>query len=381
MVNILTCPLCESQVEDSQLGIDAEVFKFLNKLKKEKTLHPFLKISSKYIDIASQTGVTSSLVSKGIDVMKAGVKDAASTELNNVVAALPAIIQQALIEQIPNPEEMSLVSSELNSVVLALPSIIQETLKDKIPNPETLTALSNSLPELLIITQRLIEQKTVPQVKGAIAERQLVEEFEDYFPEDNVIHLGKSGETDIVLVPRRNGVSTGIEVIVESKDTKKWSRAYISTVQKHMANKNSQYGILCVETMPSGSNGYLSDYFQEGVIFVTKRSNAVMVYGALREILLTQYLLGKKASNLQVALSDKRIQGAISTALQSVQPLEDIRKSARQIKSSADKIITKADEVENSIKLSIEAMQKEIQSTLNLINDTTFDPELQIQET
>ncbi len=378
MVNVLTCPLCGSQIEDSQLLIDAEVIKFLKKLKKDNTLNPFLKISSKYIDIASQTGATSALVSKGINIMKEEVKDAASTELNNVVATLPSVIQETLIEQIPNPEALSLASTELNKIVLALPSIIQETLKDKIPNPDTLTALANALPELLIYTQRLIEQKTVPSIKGERAEQELADELSDFFPEDIVTRLGKSGESDILLNPRRNGVTTGIEVIIESKDTKKWNRSYISTVRKHMANKNTQYAILSVETMPRGSNGYLSDNYEEGVIFITKRSNTIMVYGALREILLHQYFLGKKVSNLQVALSDKRIQGAINTALLSVKPLQDIRKSARQIKNCADKIITKADNVEDGIKLSIQDMQKEIQSTLNLFNDPKFNSDVQI---
>ena len=380
MVNLLTCPLCGSQVEDSQLPLDAEVYKFFLKLKKDNTLNPFLKVTSKYIDIASQTGVTAALVSKGINVMKAEVKNAASSELNNVVAALPSIIQETLIKQIPNPEVMSLVSSELNSVVLALPTIIQETLKDQIPNPETLIALSNSLPELLINTYRLIEQRTVPNVKGKQAELNLADEIADFFPEDSVNLLGKSGETDIVLIPRRNSVTSGIEILIESKDTKKWNRSYITTVRKHMEKRNSQYAILCVNTMPSGSNGYLSDHYEEGTIFITKRSNAVMVIGALREILLTQYLLGKKASNLQVALSDKRIQNAINAALESVQPLQVIRKSARQIKSTADKIITKADDVEDGIKLSIEAMQKEIQSTLDQLNEPDVSSEIQITQ-
>ena len=100
-------------------------------------------------------------------------------------------------------------------------------------------------------------EKEVPRIKGEIGEKELVEELNCFFPEDEINQLGKSGETDIIIKPRWKGLISGNEVIIESKkNTSGWRRSFIGQVRKHMANRGCHYAILAVSVMPKGANRF-----------------------------------------------------------------------------------------------------------------------------
>ena len=106
------------------------------------------------------------------------------------------------------------------------------------------------------------------------------------------------------------------------------------------------------------------EYVKEGIIFVTSRHHCKIAYGALRAILSSEHTLGRRATNLQYALSDARIQEAIKSAYDTTETLESIRKKAERIISSAKGIRSDADEVEDSIRASLNQLQLVIQNTM-----------------
>lgn len=328
MTAIRTCPVCEAPIDAQKVNIDREVLKFLVKLRKDNTLNEYLKIAKKYIDIMRQTAPTATIVTKAISIMKAEVKDIASKELDELASELP--------------------------------SIIQKTLQGQMPDSEKLQRLSEILPKLLITMNDLLRKQEVPQIKGEIGEQELADELSTYYPEDEVERLGKSGEPDIILRPRLNGLVTGYEIVVESKKNSGWRRSFLDQVQRHLSDYGCHYAILAVQVMPKGANGYITEFVEEGTIFVTSRENCKVAYGALRAVLLSEHTLGRKAVNLQVALSDIRIQEAINTAFKSTEHLESIRKKAKTILRNARGIEKDADAVEDAIRESLTDLQRRI---------------------
>lgn len=332
-MSIKNCPICGAAIDDGKVNVDQEVLKFLDKLRKDNTLDAYLKVAKVYIDIIRHGAPTAAVVTKVLSTVKTEIKDTADTELGELVAKLP--------------------------------SIIQDTLQDKIPDSEQLQSMSKLLLDLLLTMKNLQREQEIPQIKGKLGEQELADELSSYFPEDEVEQLGKSGETDIILRPRWNGLTTGCEVMVESKKNNSgWRRSFIEQVRKHMSARGCYYAILAVQVMPKGANGYLTEFVEEGTIFVTGRDTCKMAYGALRTILLSEYTLGRKAANLQYALSDIRIQEAIKTAFKTAEHHESIRKRAKTIVKNANGIKLDADAADVTLRQSLTELQKRIREAI-----------------
>jgi len=330
MKDINSCPICGSETE--RFNVEEDVIEFLHKLIEEDMLNEYLRISKVYLDILKQGAPTTALLTKMASTMRSEIQKTTSTEL-------------------------SAVSEEL-------PLKIEEILKDKIPDSEQVKTLAKVLPELTLIIQELLRKQEVPQIKGEIGEQELADELCSFFPEDEVERLGGPGRTDIVVKPRINGRPIGEDIIVESKKNKAWKRDFIKEVQKHMKARRCRYGILAVDTMPKGANMYMTEFVQEGTIFVTSRENCKIAYGALRAILTSEHILGRRAVNLKTAISDARIQNAIRSAFNTTEYLESIRKRAKSIISGAKKISSDADEIEDTIRTSLKQLQSTIQETI-----------------
>jgi hypothetical protein len=241
---------------------------------------------------------------------------------------------------------------------------LQQTLVDSVPHPEQLEALSRVIPEILLTVHELLRKQEVSNLKGKEAEQELYDELTSYYPQDQITHLGKSGETDIILTPMINGVSTLCSVCVESKKNSKWSRNFIDELRRHMKNKASSYGILAVETMPSGASLYFTETHPEGTIFVTSREYCKVAYGALRAVISSDYSQSRRQLNLQYALRNNRIQTAIQGAFTSTRRLESIRKSTNTIITNAKKISDEADEAEYIIQSCLTELQTTIEDEL-----------------
>jgi DNA-binding ferritin-like protein len=103
-----------------------------------------------------------------------------------------------------------------------------------------------------------------------------------------------------------------------------------------------------------------------------------MTYGILRTILLTEYRLGRKAVNLQIALADERIREAIKTAYNVAEPLVSIRKRAKRIVSDARGIKNDADDADHRLRDCLEELQKRIDFAMDAIPQNQIAQQLQI---
>lgn len=131
-----------------------------------------------------------------------------------------------------------------------------------------------------------------------------------------------------------------------------------------MQFKQSHYAILVVETMPHGANGYLTEYFEEGTIFVTERNGCKAVYGALRAILLCEHEQNRRVADLQIILGNQKIQRAIVKALTASNYFESIRKHCSTIITNSRNISQETDDVENLLRSCLAEMQKIIAEAL-----------------
>jgi len=330
LIQEVRCPLCNHPVDS--YSIDPVNFFFLKQLDEQGVLDEYLTICRTYLDILNQGASTTAVVTKAVSTIRAEVS--------------------------------RVTSDELSKSTTNITSKIQETLRGQIPDSKSVEALTKILPELTLAIHELLKKQYVPLEKGTAAEKSLRDELAGYFPEDEVIHLGGSGQTDIVIQPRVNGTALGELVIVESKSNKAWDRSYYSQIRKHMQLKQSHYAILVVETMPHGANGYLTEYFEEGTVFVTERSGCKTVYGALRAILLCEDIQTRRVSGLQSILGNRKIQQAITRAMTASNYFESIRKHSSTIITNSRSISQETDDVENLLRSCLAEMQKIIAEAL-----------------
>ncbi|MHA1347520.1 MAG: DUF2130 domain-containing protein [Candidatus Heimdallarchaeaceae archaeon] len=317
------CPICDQQTED--ININEDNIRFLNSLKDKGILNEYLSVSRSNIDILNSNAPTSAIIARGVNTIR------------------------------------KTTSSEFAKLENELSKIIKRKIEETIPNPEKFENLSQVIPEILLKIQELLKKEQVPNLKGREGEIELFEELSNYFPKDHIEHLGKTGETDIVLTPLINGVSTQCDVLVESKKNSRWRRSYLEQLRRHMNDRNSRYGILAVETMPSGENMYLSETYPDGTIFVTQRKQCKLAYGAIRAVIISDYSLGRRRINLQYALKNAKIQEAITNAFTTTSTLESIRKHVNTIISKAKKVEDDANEAEYILQTCLTELQARIQ--------------------
>jgi len=322
----LRCPVCGKQSEN--FNLDEDNLDFLNELKEKGILNEYISVSKINNDIIKNSTPAATLITQGVNAIR------------------------------------STTSVEFEKLENELSIKIQRTLKESIPNPEQLESLSRIIPEILLAVHGLLRKEEVSNLKGQEAEQELFDELSSYFPSDHIVHLGKSGETDIVLTPHINGISTRSEVCVESKKNSKWSRSFIDQLRRHMTNRKSQYGILAVQTMPRGENRYFTETHQEGTIFVTQIEQCKLAYGAIRAVVTSEYSLGRRQVNFQYALRNAKIQTAIKNAFTATSKLESIRKHTKTIISNAKKVENDANEAEYILHSCLTELQTRIQDEI-----------------
>jgi hypothetical protein len=327
------CPICDAEAK--VFTIDDDVLEFLVKLRKDSILNEYLRVCKVHLDIINQGAPTAAVVTKAINMVRTEINKTTTTELGHI-------------------------SDEI-------PIKIQEILQDKIPDSEQLQTLINALPQLTVVIQDLLKKQEIPQVKGKIGEREIAEDLSNYFPEDEVVCLGKSGETDIIVRPLHNGIRIGHEVFFESKKNKYWNRSYLDQTSRHMSARGCSYAILAVETMPAGANGYLTEFTDCGTIFVTGRKTCVLAYGALKAVLINEFLIGRKEINLKAALADTHIREAISKIFTSTDSIEALRKKTKKIIQNAKGINSDVDAIEDIIRYSIQEIQRTINQAIENI--------------
>jgi hypothetical protein len=263
-----------------------------------------------------------------------------------------------------------ITKKEIENFKYDLTNKFRETLeKMGFPEPEQMRLLAQLVPSVLPLLQELLRFQKVPGEKGRRGELGLLEEINDYFPEDGCKPLGSSGDTDILAEPRYNGISLGWRVLVESKENHSgWDRSYLEQVQRHMKVRGERLAILAVEVMPSGANGFMVEPCSEGVILVTSRDNFRIAYGALRAILIALQPFNARQVDIKKILADKKIEEAISEAFQYNEYLRNIRKGAQRIISNARSVAQNVDDLDNCLKQCLKQLQQRIDCVIHEVD-------------
>jgi len=279
---------------------------------------------------------------------------------NNVIDALKTVSEG--VENI--------TKKEIESFKKDLASRFRETLERMgFPEPEQMKLLAQLVPSVLPLLQELLRFQKVPKEKGDRKEREVLQELYDYFPEDDYRHLGASGDTDILASPKLNGTNLGWTVVIESKKNDSgWNRAFLQEVRKHMKMRGERLGILTVEVMPRGANGFMIEPCSEGVILVTSRDNFKVAYGALRAVLIALHPFNTKQVDIKKILADKKVEEAINEAFRYHEFLNNIRKGASRIINNAKDITQNTDDLDNCLKQCLSQVQQRINGAISEID-------------
>lgn len=329
MRNPIICPVCGTETSDSNL--DEDILQFIRQLEKKDILNEYLRVCKVHLDILNQGAPTAAVVTKAISTVRSEIQKTAKVELGQVSEIIPRKIQEALAEKMPDSEDIA--------------------------------TLINVLPLLTQTVQELL-RKQVPRIKGEEKERELADELGDYFPEDEIQRIGKSGATDIIVRPLIDGIRIGLEVFIESKSSQTWSRAYVEQTRKHMAARGCRYAVLAVDKMPSGAKGFLVEPTSDGTIFIADRQTCILAYGALKAVLVNEYKTGRKVIDLKTAMADKHIQESLASLFKTYDYIESIRKRTRKIVNNSKDIDEDLGNIEQIIKHGVEQIQRIINEAI-----------------
>lgn len=262
-----------------------------------------------------------------------------------------------------------ITKKKIDEVKDELTDKFKETLKEMgFPEPEQLKLLTQLVPSVLPLLEELLRMQKLPSEKGSAGELELLNELNNYYPEDEFEPLGKSGDTDIIAKPRYNGTDLGCRVMIESKKNNSgWRRSYIQEVQRHMRMRRDCFAILAVEVMPKGANGFLIEHCSEGVIFVTSRENFKVAYGALRSALIALHPLKREVMDLRKVLADKKIENAVKDAMHYQEYLRKVRTKAARIISNAKGIVETSNELDAHLRKCLKELQSRIKNAVKEI--------------
>ncbi|MGD0071660.1 MAG: hypothetical protein ABSB71_08905 [Candidatus Bathyarchaeia archaeon] len=263
----------------------------------------------------------------------------------------------------------STTKKEIETVKQDLTSKFRETLeKMGFPQPEQMRLLSQLVPSILPLLEELVRFQKSPVDKGRQGETELLKELNDYFPEDEHVPLGMSGDTDILTKPKYNGANIDWRIIIESKKNNSgWSRSFLQEVKRHMKMRGERLCLLTVEVMPKGSNGFIIETCSEGVILVTSRDNFRVAYGALRAVLIALIPFNGKQVDIRKILEDRKIEELINEAFQYNEFLKNIRRESQKILTCAKNTIQNADDLDNCLKQSLKELQQRMKLTIEAI--------------
>jgi len=280
---------------------------------------------------------------------------------------------QSVIESIETVTERieNVTSKKMDEVKVELGSKFREVLEELgFPPAEQVKLLTQLVASSLPVLEELLRIQKVPGEKGRRGEMELLDELNNYYPEDEYRHLGVPGETDILAFLRHDGSDLGQKVMIESKkNTSGWRRNYILQVQEHMRMRGERFAILAVEVMPKGYDRFFVERCSEGVIFVTSRENFKVVYGCLRSVLVTLSSLERRAIDFRRVLADKRVEEAIQDAYQYEENIRKIRQKAGRIVTSAEEITKNANVLDARLKECLKELQRRIGDAVQEIED------------
>jgi len=394
------CPLCGAQPK--KYSIDAENLRFLHSCAKNGTLNeavslcriiwnniPELTVSadsrmlieklSKMIldDIRNQVNATIAPIQifteslpKIIDTLPENIRSDLLRKFNELQETISKEFE-TLRSYTPTVKDLndavSIVADRLENITQKNIDQIKETLIVKLkatlekigfPEPQQVRLLAELVPLILPVLEELLRLQKIPSEKRKRGETELIQELQEYYPEDECHGLGASGDTDIIATPRFNGITLNQKILIESKkNSSGWKRSFLEEVRRHMKVRGEQFAILAAEVVPKACNGFLIEQCPEGMILVTDRRYFCVSYGALRSALITLYPLHQREFDLHKLFADERINEAIKEAYNYCEWVKRIREKSHRIETNAKGIVDDTDRLDECLKRNLGQLQ------------------------
>lgn len=264
-------------------------------------------------------------------------------------------------------DAVSIVADRLENITQKNIDQIKETLIAKLketlektgfPEPQQVRLLAELVPLILPVLEELLRLQKIPSEKRKRGENELIQELQEYYPEDECRGLGASGDTDLIATPRFNGITLNQKVLIESKkNSSGWKRSFLEEVRRHMQVRGEHFAILAAEVVPKACNGFLIEQCPEGMILVTDRRYFCVSYGALRSALITLHPLHQREFDLHKLFADKRINEAIKDAHNYCEWVKRIREKSRRIETNAKGIVDDINRLDDCLKRSLGQLQ------------------------
>jgi hypothetical protein len=239
------------------------------------------------------------------------------------------------------------------------------------PEPEQLKLLTQLIPATLPLLEELLRFQKVPSEKGKRGELELIKQLREYFPQDEAEPIGGPGDTDILAIPRFNGLNLTYKILIESKKNGSgWNRSFIQQTRNQMKLRGERFAILAVDIMPKGANGFLFDQCPEGVVLVTDREYFRVAYGGLRASIIALQPFCHKEVDFGRLFADQKISEAVKEAYDYCEFVKRIKEKARRIETNADGIGQDINELDKHLRRALNELQARINNAINQIAPT-----------
>jgi Mg2+ and Co2+ transporter CorA len=411
-----TCPICGN--ESDKYSIDAENLQFLTNLANEKKMNPALSITRMMWTNIPKIGLTAD-TREAVDELARTLIENTQNQLATILAPMKMFIDTfpKMIEELPEDirtdvkkefqETRIRIESEFKNLREATPTFkdtlnamqamtdklhevterkmdsIKEDVNEKFketlermgfPEPEQMRLLSQLMPAILPLLEELLRFQKVPSEKGKQGELELIKQLREYYPEDESEPIGGPGDTDILAIPRFNGLNLTYKILIESKKNGSgWNRSFIQQTRTHMKLRGERFAILAVDKMPQGANSFLFEQCAEGVVLVTDREYFRVAYGSLRASLIALQQFNHKEVDFGKLFADQKISEAIKEAHNYCEWARRIREKARRIETNADGIGQDIDELDKHLRRTLNELQARINNAINRIAPTEYN--------
>jgi len=372
------CPICGNR--SHTFSIDSENLHFLTDMIRKEEINTVLSMARIVWKSIPNTAKSKTLV----DELSKMLIESTQEQLNKILEPMRFFAEEfpRLIEKLPEDLRTD-VKREFNETQIRFESQfkmlslnIKEVLKEMgFPEPEQLKLLTELVPSMLPLLNELLRNHRVPAEKGKQGELELIEQLREYFPDDECEPVGGPGDTDILAIPRFNGLNLTYKILVESKKNGSgWNRSFIQQTRTHMKLRGERFAILAVDIMPKGANGFLFDQCPEGVVLVTDREYFRVAYGSLRASIIALQPFCHKEVDFGRLFADQKISEVVKEAYDYCEWVKRIKEKARRIEANADGINQDIVALDKHLRRVLSDLQTRINNAITQIASTEHNP-------
>lgn len=285
-----TCPICQNPINPDKLTVKPETVKWLSELKESNLIDSWL-FYSKTIHEQALKGSTTQIIAENMKIFEERIIQTTRMELGK----------------------------------------FSENLGD--------------------IATGITEKLFTPKGKGTTTELAALAELQQVCSEDHIQRLGGKGEPDIMAKPCHKNAEIGETIIIEIKDTGRWSNEYLEELEKFMGDYKTPFGILATNELPANAEikGFSVACGENGIILITRLEYGALAYQILRKLLITLYLQGKEVTDYRVLFKDEELIALLTQA-------KDYTKYIRSIRTHIRNVEKELTEMQNQLDKSIDTI-------------------------